>query len=115
MHSCPHCGAAVQSAGLWKATLSRTFVCITCHGKSWFREPFGLGILGLLVMFTANYFASLYLPSSHVWLVYAVTAVLLLCTYFFFIRRFGVLRPIAGTARVAPNYSPSGPPGLAVR
>ena len=105
VHSCPHCGATAPFVSVRKAAITHPLVCATCSGNSWFREPFGLGMPALSGVFATNYFASLHLPRSQMWLAYLATTVLMLCAYFLLIWRFGELRAIAGAAPAKPNRS----------
>ena len=98
MHACPHCGASTPYRFIWSASFARPYVCPDCHGKSWYRQPFGLGILGALVMGAASYGANVYLPREQAPFAFVGMIFLFMCVELFVARRFGVLRAIAGPA-----------------
>jgi len=98
MHACPHCGASTHYRSIWSASFTRPYTCPTCHGRSWYRQPFGLGILGAILMAAGSYGAVVCLPRAQVTFAFVGLAFLFMCVELFVAWRFGVLRAIAGSA-----------------
>jgi len=97
MHSCPHCGASARYRSVWASSPKRPYACPTCHGKSWYTQPFGLGIAELAVFAAGTFASNHYLSAMQAAVVVMGLAFALLCAQLFITSRFGALKPIAGS------------------
>jgi len=96
MHICPHCSAPARYRNSWIATHQRPYVCPNCSGKSWYQQPFGLGILTAVIVAGSVYLTNRYFPEPQATVALLVTLAVFLLLQLGVSWRFGQLLPIAG-------------------